>query len=81
MEFDKIIAISPYIKFNNNDVQKFNQHKFITFKKLEEPLSIKRLQLIDTLKLIKEKCEKTNENKLETIKENLDNRPITKILK
>ena len=81
MEFDKINAISPYIKFNNNDVRELNQHDFVTLKKLEEPLSIKRLQLIDTLKLIKEKCEKINEKKLEKVNKYLDNRPITKILK
>lgn len=39
------------------------------------------MQLIDTLKLIKEKCEKENEKKLEKIKENLANKSITKILK
>lgn len=78
-KYNKINVSTSHAYINSKHIIKKDRN--VKLEKIDDSLKIKRLQLIDTLKLIKEKCEKENEKKLETIKENLDNRPISKVLK
>ena len=70
-EFDSIKINSPKIVFNNEEM--VNEKRKIIFKKINDPLTMKRLELINLLNTILTESE-------ETIKEELSTKPIRKVL-
>ena len=78
-DYEPIKITSPVVVLNNNEINSNN--KPIKLKQLTNPLSIKRLELIDLLKQVKVKCDKVNSNEINEYKSYINNRPISKTLK
>ena len=78
-DFEPIKITSPVVALNNNEINSNN--KPIKLKQLTNPLSIKRLELINLLKQVKVKCDKVNSNEINEYKSYINNRPISKTLK
>lgn len=78
-DFKRINITSPSIVLNGNTIK--NDKKLSILEKVDEPLKVKRIQLLDLLKKIKNDCEHSNMKKVDEYKESLTNKPISKILK
>ena len=63
-----------------NDILIENNEKILINKEIT-PLSKNRDKLIETLKLIKDKCESLNNEKINNITKRIKNKPIIKVLK
>lgn len=50
-------------------------------KKITEPLSLKRLELVNILKKVKTQCENINEEKVLEYEEQINVQPVSKVLK
>lgn len=78
-DFEPIKITSPVVVLNNNEINSNN--KPIKLKQLTNPLSIKRLELIELLKRVKDKCDNVNSNEIDEYKSYINNRSISKTLK
>lgn len=78
-DFQQINITSPTIICNDNIFN--NKTQSITLEKLVNPLKIKRVELIELLKKIKYECEKNNTKKVNRYRNELNNKPIGKVLK
>ena len=58
-----------------------NEKETVVLKKINDPLSLKRLELVNLLKRVKNECESINSKKVSEYKEELDVQPISKVLK
>ncbi len=76
-DINQVNIISPNIIYNNKDFSSINN----TLEKVSNPLIIKRLELINLLKKLKNKCEKINIEKLEEYEIALNNESISKVLR
>ena len=74
--FNPIKVISPFIILNDKIIESNN--KLIELKEINDPLSIKRLELIDALKYIKSNVENNNLDEINKFKNELANRAIIK---
>lgn len=78
-QFDKINIKSPKIFYNEQEI--ISEKEKITLRKIKSPLELKIKELIDTLKIIKEECERTNSEDIKTYKSSLNNKSISRVLK
>lgn len=78
-EFEKLNIDSPITIFNGKDISEYG--KTIELEKNDDPLKNKRLELLEVLKNIKNNCIKTTDEIVENYKNNLNNQPISKVLK
>ena len=77
--FDSININAPTIVLNGDETA--NEKKSIVLQKITEPLALKRLELVNLLKRVKNECESINSEKVSEYKEELDVQPISKVLK
>lgn len=78
-DFDSINISSPTIVLNGNEIP--NEKDSIVFRKITDSLTLKRLELVQLLKKIKNKCELVSSEKVEAYKSELSDKPISKVLK
>lgn len=78
-DFYEINITSPTINFNGNTIN--SDKKDVILKRTTEPIKVKRFELIELLKEIKNECEKTNKEKTEEYHSNLTKQQISKVLK
>ena len=77
--FNSININAPTIVLNGEETS--NEKKSVVLKKITEPLSLKRLELVNLLKKIKTQCENINEKKVLEYEEQLSVQPVSKVLK
>lgn len=77
-DFEQLRIESPIIVVNDNKVN--NKYETAILKQVTNPLSLKRLELIELLKQVKEKCEMINLEDLGKYEEELNSRTICKTL-
>ena len=78
-DFNFINIDAPTIVLNGEQI--FNKSKSTVLKKTTDPLSLKRLELVNIFKQIKVQCESINSKNIFEYQEELDIQPIIKILK
>ena len=78
-DFNPININAPIIVLNGEEIA--NEKETVVFKKITDPLSLKRLELVNLLKRVKNECESINLEKVSEYKEELDVQPISKVLK
>lgn len=78
-EFSKIKMETPTVVLNGEEM--INKNKKVVLEKVTEPLELKRIELINLLKKIKNKCEIINSKRIWQYQEELDIQPISKVLK
>lgn len=78
-EFEKLDITSPTIVYNGDTFS--HNGKRILLEKVVDPVITKRLELIKTLKNIKNECEGTINSKIEQYESSLKEQPICKTLK
>lgn len=78
-EFEKLNIDSPITIFNGKDISEYG--KTIELGKNNDPLKNKRLELLEVLKNIRNNCTKTTDEIAENYKNNLNNQPVSKVLK
>jgi hypothetical protein len=78
-EFKKLKIDSPTTIFNGKDISEYG--KTIELEKADDPLKNKRLALLEILKNIRNNCTKTADEMAENYKNNLNNQPVSKVLK
>ena len=78
-DFNPINITAPIIVLNGEEL--VNEKETVVFKKITDPLSLKRLELVNLLKRVKNECESINSEKVSEYKEELDVQPISKVLK
>lgn len=78
-DFNPININAPIIVLNGEEIA--NEKETVVFKKVTDPLSLKRLELVNLLKRVKNECESINSEKVSEYKEELDVQPISKVLK
>ena len=78
-DFNPIIINAPIIVLNGEEIA--NEKETVVFKKITDPLLLKRLELVNLLKRVKNECESINSEKVSEYKEELDVQPISKVLK
>lgn len=78
-DFDKINIQSPKIIYNGNEIS--TNEETVVFEKLKEPLEIKRIVLIDSLKKVLDKCEENNIIDANRYIDSLNEKTISKVLK
>jgi len=78
-DFNPININAPIIVLNGEEIA--NEKETVVFKKITDPLLLKRLELVNLLKRIKNECESINSEKVSEYKEELDVQPISKVLK
>lgn len=82
LQTDNINSINinaPTIVLNGEKTS--NEKKSVVLKKITEPLSLKRLELVNLLKKVKTQCENINEEKVLEYEEQLSVQPVSKVLK
>lgn len=78
-DFEPIKIESPEIFING---YKFNSNnKTVYLKQKTSPLSIKRLELIELLRQVRDKCENVNSEDIQKYQEELNNRSVIKTMK
>ena len=77
--FDSININAPTIVLNGEEIS--NEKKSVVFKKITEPLALKRLELVNFLKKVKTQCENINSEKVLEYQEELNVQPVSKVLK
>lgn len=77
--FDSININAPTIVLNGEEIS--NEKKSVVFKKITEPLALKRLELVNLLKKVKTQCENINSEKVLEYQEELNVQPVSKVLK
>ena len=78
-DYNPVNIIAPIVKLNNEIIK--TPKEPITLKKITDPLSLKRLELINLLRNIKQQCEQISSKKISNYKEKINNQPISKTLK
>ena len=78
-EFDKVNVNAPNILYIDESYR--NEDELITLEKVTDPLRLKRLEFIEYLKSIRNKCQETNKEKSNEYKESLVNDSVGKVLK
>jgi len=78
-DFNPININAPIIVLNGEEIA--NEKETVVFKKITDPLLLKRLELVNLLKRVKNECESINSEKVSEYKEELDVQPISKVLK
>lgn len=78
-DFNPININAPIIVLNGEEIA--NEKETVVFKKITDPLLLKRLELVNLLKRVKNECESINSEKVSEYKEELDVQPINKVLK
>lgn len=77
--FNYLIVTSPLIIYNGNTFKNNGQKKVINQKDIL--LIIKKLEFLEVLKNLRDKCEKVNNDRINEIKNKLDSQPVIKVLK
>ena len=77
--FNSININAPTIVLNGEETS--NEKKSVVLKKITEPLSLKRLELVNLLKKVKTQCENINEEKVLEYEEQINVQPVSKVLK
>ena len=77
--FDSININAPTIVLNGEEIS--NEKKSVVFKKITEPLALKRLELVNLLKKVKTQCENINSEKVLEYQEELNVQQVSKVLK
>ena len=77
--FNSININAPTIVLNGDETS--NEKKSVVLKKITEPLSLKRLELVNLLKKVKTQCENINEEKVLEYEEQINVQPVSKVLK
>lgn len=77
--FTTINIKTPIVAFNNKEV--VNEKEDIILKKVSDPIAIKRSELINLLKTVRNECEKINSEKVSAFQDTLSNQSINKVLK
>lgn len=78
-DFNSMNIDAPTIILNGNKIS--NKNKSIVLKKVTDPLSLKRLELVNILKQIRAQCESINSKKILEYQEELAIQPVSKNLK
>lgn len=78
-DFNSINITAPTILLNNEEISKENDS--IILKKITNKLTLKRHELIRTLKNVKKECIRKNSERLSKYKSELESQPIGKTLK
>ena len=78
-DFNPININAPIIVLNGEEIA--NEKETVVYKKITDPLLLKRLELVNLLKRVKNECESINSEKVSEYKEELDVQPISKVLK
>ena len=78
-DFNPININAPIIVLNGEE--NANEKETVVFKKITDPLLLKRLELVNLFKRVKNECESINSEKVSEYKEELDVQPISKVLK
>lgn len=78
-DFNPININAPIIVLNGEEIA--NEKEIVVFKKITDPLLLKRLELVNLLKRVKNECGSINSEKVSEYKEELDVQPISKVLK
>ena len=78
-EFYQINITSPSIDYNGNTID--TENKSVILKRTKDVLKIKRFELINLLKKIKNQCEEINRQKVYEYCDNLSKEPISRVLK
>lgn len=77
--FNPINVSAPEIVFNGEKIE--NEKKSILLKKMNEPLTQKRFELVNILKKLKSQCESINSEKALEYQEKLNVQTVSKVLK
>ena len=77
--FDSINIDAPTIALNEEEFR--NEKNSVVLKKVTDPLSIKRLELVNILKKVKAECETTNLQKTLFFQKGLNSQSVEKVLK
>ena len=78
-DFNPIIINAPIITLNGEELA--NEKGTIVFRKITDSLELKRLELVNLLRKVKNECEKINSEKVSEYQEELNVQPISKTLK
>jgi len=78
-DFNPINIEAPTIALNGEEI--VNEKKSVVLKRITEPLTLKRLELVNLLKDIKTECERINSEKVFEYQEELNVQPVSKVLK
>ena len=70
---------APTIILNGEEIE--NETKPVNFKKITEPLALKRLELVNLLRKVRSECENINSEKILKYQEELNVKPVSKVLK
>jgi len=77
--FNAINIKAPAIVLNGEEIT--NEKKSVVFKKITEPLALKRFELVNLLKKVKTQCENINSKKVLEYEEQLSVQSISKVIK
>lgn len=78
-EYYQINITSPSIDYNGNTID--TENKPVTLKRTKDGLKVKRFELINLLKKIKNQCEENNQQKIDEYRESLSKEHISRVLK
>jgi len=78
-DFNPMNITAPKIVLNGEEIA--NEKESVIIKKITDPLTLKRLELVNLLKKVKTELENINLEKLSEFKEELSIQPISKVLK
>ena len=78
-DFNPIKITAPIIDFNGEEL--INEKEEVIFRKITNPLEIKRLELLNLLKRVKNECESINSKEVSNYKRKLENQSISKVIK
>jgi len=78
-DFTPININAPKIILNEKEIK--NEKQSVVLKKATDPLMVKRLELVNILKQVKEECESINSKKILKYQKKISAQPISKVLK
>lgn len=78
-DFNSINIKTPTIVLNGEEIS--NEKKSVVLRKITESLALKRLELVNLLRKVKNKCENINLDKVLEYQEELNVQPVSKVLK
>lgn len=79
LQIDKFNSININASINGEEIS--NAKKPVVLQKITEPLALKRFELVNLLKKVKTQCENINSDKVLKYQEELDLKPVSKVLK
>lgn len=77
-DLEKLNINSPSVTYNDKPL--ITKTESITLEKVEDPIILKRLELTNMLKQLKDKIETKNELTINKCKSNLESKPISRVL-